>query len=112
MINVRFGWQNHVKNPQTAVRAFTLAELLVVVAVVALLVCIRLPVLARAKDQTRIAQCYGNLRQFVLVSHIYGNDNGDRLPTTSGGNWPWDLPVGPANVLLHDGATRNATGPR
>jgi prepilin-type N-terminal cleavage/methylation domain-containing protein/prepilin-type processing-associated H-X9-DG protein len=97
----------HVRVAKRQAAAFTLTELLVVLLLVAVLACIRLPALARVKDQTRIAQCSGNLRQFTLVSHIYGNDNGDRLPSTGGGNWPWDVPVTVVNVLLRDGATRN-----
>ena len=73
-------------------QAFTLVELLVVVAVIALLISVRLPALARATDQTKRAQCASNLRQFALAMHIFANDNNDRLPTTSAGFWAWDVP--------------------
>src|SRR5215470_13284689 len=72
-------------------QAFTLVELLVVVAVIALLISVRLPALARATDQTKRAQCASNLRQFALAMHIFANDNNDRLPTTSAGFWAWDV---------------------
>jgi len=70
--------------------AFTLLELLVIVAVLALLIGLRLPVLARATDQTKRAQCASNLRQFTLAMHIFANENEDRLPANSAGFWAWD----------------------
>jgi prepilin-type N-terminal cleavage/methylation domain-containing protein/prepilin-type processing-associated H-X9-DG protein len=71
-------------------RAFTLVELLLVVAVLALLISLRLPALARATDQTKRSQCASNLRQFNLAMLIYANDNNDRFPTNSGAYWAWD----------------------
>jgi prepilin-type N-terminal cleavage/methylation domain-containing protein/prepilin-type processing-associated H-X9-DG protein len=80
------------RNSRSRARAFTLTELLVVLAVVALLVCLRLPALASVKTQTYIAQCSGNLRQVTLSFLLYGNENGGRLPSSSQGFWLWDLP--------------------
>ena len=71
--------------------AFTLLELLVIIAVLALLISLRLPALARATDQTKRAQCAGNLRQFTLAMHIFANDNNDRMPNNSAGYWAWDV---------------------
>ncbi len=71
-------------------RAFTLFELLVVVAVLALLISLRLPALARATDQTKRAQCAANLRQFTLAMHIFASDNNDRFPTNTSAFWAWD----------------------
>ena len=72
--------------------AFTLTELLVVLAVITLLVCLRLPALARVKTQTWITQCSGNLRQVGMSFLLYGSENGGRLPTSNLGYWLWDLP--------------------
>jgi prepilin-type processing-associated H-X9-DG protein len=71
--------------------AFTLLELLVIIAVLVLLISLRLPALARATDQTKRAQCASNLRQFTFAMHIFANENEDRLPANSAANWAWDV---------------------
>jgi prepilin-type processing-associated H-X9-DG protein len=72
-------------------RAFTLLELLAIIAVLALLISLRLPALARATDQTKRAQCASNLRQFTLAMHVFANENEDRLPANTAANWAWDV---------------------
>jgi type II secretory pathway pseudopilin PulG len=57
-----------------------LIELLLVIAIVAILAALLLPVLARAKDKSRATQCVGNLRQWGLAYRLYADDNGDYLP--------------------------------
>ena len=59
--------------------AFTLVELLVVVAVVGILAALLLPVLAGAKAQARRIQCLNNLKQLGLVWTLYADDNSDTL---------------------------------
>src|SRR5215831_8304241 len=71
-------------------RAFTIIELLVIAAVIALLIVIRIPAMARATNQNKRAQCSSNLRQFTLAMHIYANENEDRLPAYIG-YWAWDV---------------------
>lgn len=56
-------------------RAFTLVELLVVVAVIALLIAILLPSLKRARYLTKEAACASNLRQLVTGFTTYATDN-------------------------------------
>lgn len=63
--------------------AFTLIELLVVIAIIAILASLLLPALASAKERSRRVSCGSNLRQFLLASHLYGGDFGDRLPLGS-----------------------------
>lgn len=60
--------------------AFTLVELLVVVAITALLVALIVPTLARAKEKSRSTQCTSNLRQWGLAFRMYADENEDRLP--------------------------------
>jgi prepilin-type N-terminal cleavage/methylation domain-containing protein/prepilin-type processing-associated H-X9-DG protein len=87
MLRERFNLPSHSRQ-----RGFTLVELLVVLAVIALLISVRLPALARATDQTKRSQCASNLKQFALAMHIFANDNNDGLPTSSSAYWAWDVP--------------------
>lgn len=69
-------------------KAFTLIEVLVVVAILALLVSILLPSLARAKETARIAVCKVNM-QTIYKGHVYyGADNAQRFPDPDW--WLWD----------------------
>jgi len=55
-------------------RAFTLIELIVVVAIVAVLVNLLLPVLGGAKENGRAAVCGSNIRQLTLANSAYAVD--------------------------------------
>ncbi len=58
------------------VKGFTLMEILVVLAIIAILSAILLPVFARAREQGRITQCKSNLHQIGLAMQQYADDNG------------------------------------
>lgn len=60
--------------------AFTLIEVLVVVAVIALLVAVLLPSLARARDQAKNTVCMSNLKQFANAFVLYGQDHRQQPP--------------------------------
>ncbi|MCK4624274.1 MAG: type II secretion system protein [Phycisphaerae bacterium] len=59
---------------------FTLVELLVVVAIIALLVSILLPSLGKAKEQTRTVMCMSNLRGLGLAFTVYTSEKNDWWP--------------------------------
>jgi len=61
-------------------RAFTLVELLVVIAMVALLAALVLPALASAKEKARSTRCVDNLRQWGLAYRMFADDHHDFLP--------------------------------
>lgn len=52
-------------------RGFTLIEVLVVVAIIALLVAILLPSLARARELAKRTQCGANTHQMAIALHMY-----------------------------------------
>lgn len=60
--------------------AFTLIELLVVISIIALLMGILLPSLARARDNGKQVVCFSNLRQLAMAARIYTNDYDGRFP--------------------------------
>jgi prepilin-type N-terminal cleavage/methylation domain-containing protein len=59
---------------------FTLIELLVVIAVIALLVGILLPALAKARNSARLTVSLSNCRQLISAYAAYKNDHKDYLP--------------------------------
>jgi hypothetical protein len=62
-------------------RAFSLVELLVVVASTLTLASLFMPTLVGAAEKTRRATCRDHLRQFLLGVHTYANDDFARLPS-------------------------------
>lgn len=63
---------------------FTFLELLVVVAIIAVLVALLLPALGAARDKARRTACANNLKQIGLGVTLYAGDFRDAAP----GGWP------------------------
>jgi len=60
--------------------AFTLVELLVIMAIIAILATLLLPSLGRAQESSRSASCQGNLHQIGLALQMYVDGNANHMP--------------------------------
>ena len=90
-------------------RGFTLVELLVVIAVIAILAAMLLPTLAKAKTKAQGTICMDNLKQLSLAWRLYSDDSQDNLP----GAMDWTPPgmrPGPADAPYFGHALPNWTG--
>jgi prepilin-type N-terminal cleavage/methylation domain-containing protein len=89
--------------------AFTLVELLVVIAIIAILAALLLPALSKAKSAADSATCKNNLRQWALGLSMYVGDTGVYPPVRMS-----DTLNGPARIwytrLTNHTGERFATG--
>ena len=72
-------------------KMFTLIELLIVIAIIAILAAILLPALQSARERGMSTECQNRLRTAVSVIRLYADDNKDLWITkpTSNSNYPW-----------------------
>src|SRR5438046_5452033 len=88
----RFSVSRRPEQPKgwTTNRAFTLLELLLVVAIIAILASLLLPATGKAKAKAKRAQCLSNLKQIGVGFHSFSHEHGDRFPmqvsTNNGGS--------------------------
>jgi len=69
-------------------QAFTLVELLVTIAIIAILAALLLPALANSKAKAYDVQCRSNLRQLGLCFQLYAAENDDYVPPN---NFVYDI---------------------
>jgi prepilin-type N-terminal cleavage/methylation domain-containing protein len=60
--------------------AFTLVELLIVLAILCLLIALLLPVILGTRSVAYRAACLSNLRQTAIIFHSFATDNNGELP--------------------------------
>jgi len=106
-------------------RAFTIIELLVVLAIISLLLCILLPALSASRAQGKKITCASNLRQLLLASIDYVHANQDSffcaandIYTTDLHRWygvrgnknePFDWKKGPMKIYFGSGGVECPT---
>src|SRR5206468_1579110 len=61
-------------------KAFTVLELLVVVAIIGILAALLLPALSQGKARARRMQCANDLHQVGLAFHMFAHDHNDAFP--------------------------------
>jgi prepilin-type N-terminal cleavage/methylation domain-containing protein/prepilin-type processing-associated H-X9-DG protein len=83
-------------------RAFTLIELLTVVAIISLLISILMPSLSRARDQAKSVHCLARLKDFGNGLASYENVYRDILPPAL---WNFEDPANPGETLATYGWT-------
>lgn len=102
---------NRLTARNTQARGFTLVELLVVVAIIALLLSILLPALNRARGLAQAVACMSNVRQIGVAMEYYKNDtNGHIIRSQSNvindpmGSW-WYSQIGIRYLQLEKSAS-------
>ena len=74
-------------------RAFTLIEMLVVIAIIGILAALLLPALAGAKRKAYQIACVSNLKQLAVAGLMYANDT-EHFPVYDNPNYPGTLWMG------------------
>jgi prepilin-type N-terminal cleavage/methylation domain-containing protein/prepilin-type processing-associated H-X9-DG protein len=96
-----------MRRQSTSVGGFTLVELLVVIGIIAVLVAILLPALAKAREAGKDANCKSQLRNLGQALVMYANENRGKVPQDpNGGVWLWDVGYPTRDGMVRKGGTR------
>jgi type II secretory pathway pseudopilin PulG len=91
-----------VRRPAAGWASFTVIELLVVVAVVAILGCLLVPAMRRTQQRARRISCTSNLMQIGISFKTWGLDNKDLFPWQVLTNQAGEIrPEAATNVYVH-----------
>ncbi len=66
--------------PNRHLTAFTLIEMILVIAIIGILASRLLPALAKAKPKVYQTRCLSNLKQVGIASHLFANDHNGLFP--------------------------------
>lgn len=81
-LNIPINRQNLVASRDRA--AFTLIELLTVIAIIGILAAIIIPVVGKVRNTAQSARCVSNIRQLGLQINLYAGESKGELPNLSG----------------------------
>ncbi len=94
---------------------FTLIELMIVIAIIAILAAILVPNFIRARAQGQLTSCESNEKNMGTALEMYSTDNSGRYPTTTGALTPNYLKVIPtcpsAGSDTYSGAYAHTSNP-
>jgi prepilin-type N-terminal cleavage/methylation domain-containing protein len=68
-------------------KAFTLIELLIVVAIIAILAAIAVPNFLEAQTRSKVARCRADMRSIVTAVEAYAVDHNKYPPASTSSNW-------------------------
>lgn len=75
--------------------AFSLIELLTVIAIIAILAAILIPIVGKVQSQAKLSNCISNLRQWGMANLLYAQEHDSLIPWDGGTN------ASPNNMQIH-----------
>ena len=86
-------------------RGFTMVELMIVIAVIAVLASIIMPKMGGSRDKAKLEACKTSLRHITIAMALYANDNrGHYYPPNDGVTYDW---INSSCYLFNGGYLKN-----